>query len=118
MAGCSSDEALRYFLIAGDLRISITLSLVCNPLACCMLRVKPRFHFGFTSVIMRMGGNSHNYSQTVIRYLLNCGQKSLKNVCSARLKIRLKGKNCFIFLKKNGFFVPFGSKIGGTVVGR
>lgn len=57
MAGCSSDEALRYFLIAGDLRISITLSLVCNPLACCMLRVKPRFHFGFTSVIMKMDRN-------------------------------------------------------------
>jgi hypothetical protein len=78
MAGCSSDEALRYFLIAGDLRISITLSFACNPLVCCLLRVKPRFHFGFTSVIMRMGGISHNYSQTVIQYLLNYGQKSTK----------------------------------------
>ena len=57
MAGCSSDEALRYFLFAGDLKISITLSLACNPLACCMLRVKPRFHIGFTSVIMRMDRN-------------------------------------------------------------
>ena len=67
-----------WHLATKTLRISITLSLACNPLACCMLRVKPRFHFSFISVIMKMDRNSHNYSQTVIQYLLSYGHKSTK----------------------------------------
>ena len=59
-------------------KTGFTLSLVCKPLSFSRMRMKPRFHFGFTSFIMKMERNSRNYSQTVIQYLLNYGQKSTK----------------------------------------
>lgn len=41
-------------------KTSFTLSLVCKPLSFSRMRMKPRFHFGFTSFIMKMERNSRN----------------------------------------------------------
>lgn len=41
-------------------KTGFTLSLVCKPLSFSWMRMKPRFHFGFTSFIKKMERNSRN----------------------------------------------------------
>ena len=38
-------------------KTGFTPSLVCKPLSFSLMRMKPRFHFGFTSFIMKMDRN-------------------------------------------------------------